>query len=123
VTKYEEKILKIIYTSNSHMTSEEIFLKLKKEEPKVVLASVYNNLNKLVTAKQITKISIPGHVDYYDKNTKHDHLVCSMCGCILDFSFSDLTKKIEKELGQQIEGYDLKVSYVCPKCAKKRRTV
>lgn len=100
------------------MTSEEIFLVLKKEEPKVVLASVYNNLNRLVEKGSITKVSIVGQNDRYDKNIKHDHLVCSVCGKISDYCFSDLTKNIEKQLGTSINSYDLKVSYVCPKCKK-----
>ena len=41
MTKYEEKIYNIINTSTEHLTVEQIYAELKKEYPKVVLATVY----------------------------------------------------------------------------------
>ncbi|MCI8375157.1 MAG: transcriptional repressor, partial [Lachnospiraceae bacterium] len=37
---------------------EQIYLELKKKCPKVVLATVYNNVNKLWKAGRIRKISV-----------------------------------------------------------------
>lgn len=119
MTKYEEKILELICASESHMTAEEIYLSLKAEEPKVVLATVYNNLKKLIDERKIIKLSFAGQPDRYDKKHKHDHLICSICGAISDYSFSDLTANLEKQLGAVIEGYDLRISYVCLSCRKK----
>ena len=118
MTRYEKKIFNIINTSHSHMTIDEIYNTLKKEEPKVVLATVYNNVNKLVQSGKVAKLSIEGQIDRYDKTLKHDHLICSMCGKISDYKFSDLTAKLEEELGEVIEGYDLRIRYVCPECRK-----
>lgn len=120
MTKYEEKILELINASDNHMTAEEIFLSLKAEEPKVVLATIYNNLKKLTDEHKIIKLSFAGQPDRYDKTNRHDHLVCSMCGEISDYSFTDFTAKLEKELGAAIEGYDLRISYVCPSCRNKK---
>ena len=116
MTKYEEKILRLIESSSSHMTPEEIFFSLKSEEPKVVLATVYNNLKKLIDEGKITKLSFPGQPDRYDKPYKHDHLICSVCGSISDYTFSDLTSSLEQELGCGINSYELRINYVCPAC-------
>lgn len=120
MTKYEEKIYNIINASNSHMTIDGIYKALKEIEPKVVLATVYNNVNKLVKEGKVIKLSIEGQVDRYDKLLKHDHLICSECGKIGDFSFSDFTDELEKELGEEIEGYDLRIHYLCKECREKR---
>ena len=120
MTRYEAKILNIINNSHDHLTSEEIFLRLKEEEPKVVLATVYNNLNRLYENGEINRLSILGQPDRFDRKTRHDHLVCAVCGRIADFDFSNLTSSIERELGEQISGYDLRISYVCPKCKKQK---
>ena len=109
MTKYEEKIFNIINASSSHMTIDEIFGELRKEEPNVVLATVYNNVNRLVQEGRVAKLSIEGQIDRYDKRDKHDHLICSRCGRISDYRFTDLTAKLEKELGEAIEGYDLRI--------------
>ena len=58
MTKYEEKIFNIINASSSHMTIDEIFGELRKEEPNVVLATVYNNVNRLVQEGRVAKLSI-----------------------------------------------------------------
>ena len=116
MTKYAEQILRRISESESHMTAEQIFLELKKTEPKVVQATVYNNLNALCQKGLIRKLSMEGSPDRYDKIQKHDHLVCQRCGALSDINFQDLTRDLESQLGEGILSYDLKVFYLCPKC-------
>ncbi len=119
MTKYAEQILRRISESESHMTAEQIFLELKKTEPKVVQATVYNNLNALCQKGLIRKLSMEGSPDRYDKIQKHDHLVCQRCGALSDINFQDLTQDLESQLGEGILSYDLKVFYLCPACRKK----
>ena len=116
MTRYAELILELINQSKEHVTAEQIFLGLKKTEPKVVQATVYNNLNTLYREGQIRKLSIESSPDRYDRIRKHDHLVCRTCGALSDISLEDLTKNLEHQLGQRILSYDLKVFYLCPKC-------
>lgn len=114
--RYEGSILEIINDADMHMTAEQIFLVLKERYPAVVLATVYNNLNKLLKNGKIRKISAEGHPDRYDKNTVHDHLVCSCCGALQDAYLPNITEQLVKQLGFSIQGYDLKIKYVCSKC-------
>lgn len=118
MTRYGRLILDMIEESQEHMTAEQIFLRLKKTEPKVVLATVYNNLNLLCREDKIRKVSVEGASDRYDKVKKHDHLVCRKCGKLSDICFADLTKNLEAQLGEGILSYDLKVFYVCPDCKR-----
>ena len=120
MTRYAKQILELVNWSNEHMTAEQLFLELKKTEPKVVQATVYNNLNTLCQKGLIRKLSIEGSPDRYDKIQKHDHLVCQRCGAISDLCFEDLTKKLEEQLGEGIVSYDLKVMILCPECREKR---
>ena len=114
--RYAEKILDIICASGEHMTAEQIFLTLKQSCPSVVLATVYNNLNSLYQQGKLRKISVEGYPDRYDKNTRHDHLVCRRCGRLLDLHLSDLTAQLEAQTGFPIDGYDLKIQSLCPQC-------
>lgn len=118
--RYEKSILNIINTSTEHMTAEQIYLTLKSSYPSVALATVYNNLNSLYQQKKIRKISIEGKPDRYDKNTRHDHLICSNCGELSDIYLSDITSQLEQQTGFPIESYDLKIQYLCPKCREKQ---
>lgn len=119
MTKNAKRILDLINQSNEHMTAEQIFLELKKTESKVVLATVYNNLNTLYQEGRIRKLSLEGAPDRYDKIRRHDHLVCKKCGALSDITFSDMTRELESQLGEGILSYDLKVFYLCPKCRGK----
>lgn len=121
MTKYAKLILALVNQSKEHLTAEQLFLELKKTEPKVVQATVYNNLNTLCQEGLIRRLSIEGSPDRYDKIQKHDHLICKMCGALSDITFDDMTKDLEKQLKEEILSYDLKVFYLCPKCRNKRR--
>ena len=120
VTKYGTKILEIVSSSRRHMTAEEIFDALRQIYPTVVLATVYNNLNRLWQENLIRKVSVEGMPDRYDRILRHDHLVCKGCGRLVDLDLGDLTTEFEKKSGISILSYDLKLYYLCDDCRKKR---
>ena len=122
VTKYAKKILEIVELSRSHLTAEQIFVELRRAYPKVVLATVYNNLNRLWQEDRIRKVSVEGMPDRYDRILRHDHLVCKGCGKLLDVDLGDLTAQLERKAGISILTYDLKLVYLCEECRKKKGT-
>lgn len=119
MTKYAKKILEIVESSRSHLTAEQIFEQLRETYPSVVLATVYNNLNRLWEEGRIRKISVEGTPDRYDRIVRHDHLVCRKCGRLLDVDLGDLTEQLEKKAGIPILSYDLKLVFLCEACRKK----
>ena len=118
MTKYEKEIFAIVRASCEHLTAEQIFRRLKEIYPNVVLATVYNNLNRLLEAGLIQKVSVEGMPDRFDRAAKHDHLVCRRCGTLADITFDDLTESLRQQLGEEFSYYDLKVYYLCPECRK-----
>ncbi|MCI6858772.1 MAG: transcriptional repressor [Eubacterium sp.] len=121
MTKYEKEIFSMINSSCGHLTAEEIFQKLKRKYPNVVLATVYNNLRKLLEEELIKKVSIEGMPDRYDRVNKHDHLVCKCCGRLSDITLKDLTASLSDQLDDDFLYYDLKVYYICPECKKQNK--
>lgn len=119
MTKYAEAILEIVTASRSHMTAEQVFAALRQAYPSVVLATVYNNLNRLWAAGRIRKISVEGMPDRYDRLERHDHLVCRGCGRLLDVCLADLTKELQEQVDVPILTYDLKLVYLCDDCRNK----
>ncbi len=121
--RYNKVILDIINNSDTHLTAEQVFFELKKEYPAVALATVYNNLNSLCQQGKIRKISVEGCTERYDKNTRHDHLVCRRCGKLSDIHLEDITEQLKKQVGFEIDGYDIKVQYLCPECRAKENNI
>ena len=118
MTKYAKKILEIVESSNDHLTAEQIFMQLRETYPTVVLATVYNNLNRLWEENRIRKVSLEGMADRYDRTRRHDHIVCKKCGRLLDVDLGDLTAQLEEKAGISILSYDLKLLYLCEACRK-----
>lgn len=118
MTRYAKMILDIINNSSDHLTAEQIYLILKNKNEKVVLATVYNNLAVLYKEGLIRKVLVEGSTDHYDRVKRHDHLVCKNCGKIMDITLDDLTATLQKQLGFNIDSYDLRVNYFCEDCRK-----
>lgn len=118
MTKYAKKILEIVETSRDHLTAEQVFMQLRETYPTVVLATVYNNLNRLCEEGRVRKISVEGMAERYDRTRRHDHLVCKKCGKLLDIDVGDLTMQLEEKVGIPILSYDLKLLYLCEVCRK-----
>jgi len=116
MTKYARQILEIVNKAKEHPTAEQVYLKLKNKQPKVVLATIYNNLNMLYREGYIRKISVEGWPDRYDNATKHDHLVCKVCGKLTDLHVDDLTETLSGQIGEEMLSYELIVKHVCDDC-------
>lgn len=121
MTKYEKEIYQIITTSTKHLTVEQIYTILKKKYSKVVMATVYNNVNRLWKTGRIHKVAVENMPDRYDRAEKHDHLICKKCGKLVDISLEDLTASLCRQVGEAFLSYDLKVFYICADCREQER--
>ena len=120
MTKHAKTILELIETSHSHMTAEQVFSALRQVYPKVALATVYNNLNRLWQEGLIRKVSMEGMPDRYDRIARHDHLVCQGCGKLVDVDLGDLTQRLQAQVEVPILAYDLKLMCLCPECRSRQ---
>ena len=118
VTKNAQLILDIISHSSEHLTAEQIHMTLRENGHRMALATVYNNLAQLHDEGRVRKVCVEGYPDRYDKTTRHDHLVCRVCGKLADIHFKDLTELLQSQTDEELLSYDLQVSYICPACRR-----
>ncbi len=116
MSSYANAILSILKERGGHYTAEQLFLLLKQNHPKLVLATVYNNLKSLCEEQTIRKITLENQADRYERNVRHDHLVCRKCGELTDITLSDLTESLRRQTELEDFTYDLKINYVCKQC-------
>ena len=95
MTKNAKLIMDIINASCEHLTAEQIFLRLKEENVKISLATVYNSLTSLNDEGLVRKVVVEGYPDRYDRVRRHDHLVCVRCGRLMDVTLDDLTTSLQ----------------------------
>ena len=118
MTKNGKMIMEIIYASEEHLTAEQIFLRAKEQAPRIVLATIYNNLNALLADGLVRRVNLVCCPDRYESNSRLVHLFCDRCGRLTDVHLEDLSEKLERETGLAIESYDLNIHYLCDKCRK-----
>jgi len=119
----KSEILKMLRSSNVHLTADQIYLKLKDIFPRVSLASIYRNLESLCRSKDAGKISVEGKAARYESwKGDHYHIHCRECGRIEDVA---LDNSLLKELSKisMLHGYrstSLKIDFfgVCDTCSK-----
>lgn len=119
MTAYEREIYHIITGPVKHLTVEQIYAVMKESYPQIVIATVYNNVNRLWRAGLIRKITVENMPDRYDSLDRHDHLVCQRCGGLTDISFADLTDSLREQVEEDFLSYDLKIYYLCHACAQR----
>ena len=84
-SKQRNLILNILRENPVHPTAEWIFEKAREEMPGIGVATVYRNLNALVEAGEIERISGLDGVDRFDGNhMPHYHMKCNACGRLYD---------------------------------------
>ena len=84
-SKQRELVLQKVEQLCDHPTAEEIFDLAARECPGLSLGTVYRNLNSLVEAGRVRRVSIPGKADRFDHTLGwHSHLYCNCCGGVVD---------------------------------------
>ena len=80
-SKQRELVMQTVQNLCDHPTAEEIYDAAVKECPGLSLGTVYRNLNSLVDAGRVRRVSIPGKADRFDHTLPwHSHLYCTVCG-------------------------------------------
>ncbi len=84
-SKQRELVMQTVQNLCDHPTAEEIYDAAVKECPGLSLGTVYRNLNSLVDAGRVRRVSIPGQADRFDHTLAwHSHLYCTVCGSVTD---------------------------------------
>lgn len=82
-------ILQAFLKSTSHNSTEDLYLELRKQHPRIGYATVHRTLKLLAECGLAIELNFgDGQTRYepYDADQHHDHLVCTGCGRIIEFS-------------------------------------
>lgn len=112
-------IIETIQKTREHMTAAQIYQLTRKNCPHLSLGTVYRNLNGLVEAGRVRRVSVPGQADRFDRTlADHDHMFCTRCGRVEDVQLdkTPLDEMIASRPELAIEGYALTLYGVCSAC-------
>lgn len=119
-TQQRAAVFEYLSQTAHHPTAEDVFLAVKQELPKISLATVYKNLEALVSCGAASKLTYGDAATRYDIRTDHHHHSrCLQCGSITDLeplgSLED-AGLVQPPQGFKVTNYRLELLGYCPKC-------
>ncbi|MCA1730333.1 MAG: transcriptional repressor [Actinobacteria bacterium] len=120
LTSQRRAVLDALKGFRGHPSTEEVYLAVKKRNPKVALGTVYQALSVLeeiglIEAKRWSETPVR-----YDMNTEpHYDIRCTKCGAVAeipDIQFEDFAARIRQNTPYEITNTSLVVEGVCPAC-------
>ena len=117
--------------TDSHLTAEEIYERVKESSPEIGLATIYRTIRMLLELKIIDRIYLDdgyvryelGHVYEDEDSHHHHHLICVKCGRVMSFQgdlLEEFENRIEDKTGFRIQDHDVKLYGYCTDCLKNK---
>jgi Fur family ferric uptake transcriptional regulator len=126
-TAQRDTIAKVFLDIQRHISVEELYLEVKRRNPRIGYATVYR------TIKLLTECGLADERHFRDgearyesaQKSHHDHLICESCGRIVEFEearIEALQQEIAKRLGFRFTGHKMELYGFCRDCQKSRRS-
>jgi Fur family ferric uptake transcriptional regulator len=113
------KILEILASCQPrHLSAEDVYRRLLDSNEDIGLATVYRVLTQFETAGLVTRHHFEGGTAVFelDEGEHHDHIVCTDCGRVEEFSddsIEDRQREIASRLGFEISDHSLTLHGRC----------
>lgn len=111
--------------AHDHLDAEQIYKRLNEDTTNVSLASIYRALSQLVEAHLLCGVAFGDGRMAYELNDgkRHDHLVCTACGSVREFSDADMEAR-QQAVADSFEFVlarrPLVLYGLCPECGKRK---
>lgn len=123
-TPQREEILKIFLSVEKHLSADELYRIVRKENPKIGYVTVYRTMKLLAEANLCNEIDFGDGISRFEHkygHEHHDHLVCVKCGTYIEVINPNMEKfqdKLAKENHFVPLKHKLQIFGVCSKCSK-----
>ena len=115
-------VLEVIQREGEHLNPQEILEQAQAIHPQTGRATVYRTLELLTNLGIVRPIYVSDSGPTYIRaEGGHHHLVCSCCGCVVDFEqcvADSMERELEERFGFRIKSHLLEFHGLCPHCKK-----
>jgi Fur family ferric uptake transcriptional regulator len=123
-TSQRDLILEIFLRTEEHLTSEDLYWLVQKEDSSVGHTTVYRTLKLLTEAGLAREVRFGDGKTYYEHHydhAHHDHMICTECGKVIEF----FSQRIEEMQDKMADHYSFKPTHhslriwgICEECQK-----
>ena len=121
-TKQREEILDAFLAAEKHITVDELFDIVKKNDPRIGYATVHRNLKLMCECGISDEIKIGTSKAKYEPKygrEHHDHLICLKCGRFIEVNDNRI-EKLQDKLAEANDfvpqRHKLEIYGLCKKC-------
>ena len=122
LTPERKAVLQEVVAGQKHFQADELYLRLarRKKSSPVSRATVFRTLKLLSESGLIRKVAFIDRHSHYEHTFGHDHLICSKCGRIIEFTDQSLAQSLArvcKAKNFSPLSHKVEVVGLCSKCS------
>ncbi len=125
-TRQREIILDEFLSSPSHLSAEELYLRLRSNHPNIGYATVYRTMKLLADSGIASERHFGDRQTRYEPNIgeeHHYHLICNGCGKIIEFENGAIEQLLLDVAGEHqftLSHQRLELYGMCPDCKARK---
>lgn len=122
-TKQKAAIREAFLGTNRPLSPDEVLRTAQLHHPRLGLATVYRNIQALVTENWLQVVELPGEPARYEVSGKkhHHHFHCNACGKLFDFEGCIAPVKPKLPRGFRTTGHEFFLYGICGDCSHGRK--
>ncbi|MEZ4415258.1 MAG: Fur family transcriptional regulator [Gemmatimonadota bacterium] len=123
ITHQREAVAQVVFTSEEHLSVEEIEHRLRDRGKRIGKATIYRTLDLLVKSKLVAEHDFGEGFKRYEHRLsaepEHEHLICLGCGDVTEFQSHEMQRieqTLQAEFGFRPTRHRLEVYGLCAEC-------
>lgn len=122
-TPQRQQIMNVFFGEAGHLTTEELYDRVRSEDPALGQATVYRTMKLLCEAGLAREVRFGDGVARYEhaRDTHHDHLICERCGRnieVVDPHIEELQDALALKHGFKPTFHRLYLYGICADCQR-----
>ncbi len=126
-TAQRDLILDVFLRTEEHLSNEDLYRLVQREDSGVGQTTVYRTLKLLTEAGLAREVRFGDGRTHYEHNYKHehhDHMICSECGKIIEFYSAELEALQDAMAAKhrfEVTQHLLRIIGICAECRRARK--
>jgi Fur family ferric uptake transcriptional regulator len=126
-TGQRDTILRTFLETRDHLSTDELYRLVKKQDDGIGFTTVYRTLKLLAECGLASEVAFNDGIARYEhqyNRRNHHHMVCTECGSSVEFFSTDI-ERIEREIGRRHKylttRHTFQIYGVCGQCQPKTK--